>query len=65
MARHSMDFTTVLKDAPTGEWIALSHGMDRIVSTSVELEEAIASAKECGEDNPVMMKMPPQGLLVL
>jgi hypothetical protein len=60
-----MDFTTVLKDAPIGEWIALSHGMDRIVSTSKELEEAIEAAKERGEENPVMMKMPPTGLLVL
>jgi len=60
-----MDFTTVLKDAPVGVWIALSHSMDRIVSTSKELDDAIVSAKQRGEDNPVMMKMPPRGLLVL
>jgi hypothetical protein len=50
-----IDFTTVLKNAPAGEWIALSSDQERIVATAKNLDEAIASAKDRGEDHPVMM----------
>ena len=60
-----IDFTTVLKNAPAGEWIALSSDQERIVATAKSLDEAIASAKDRGEDHPVMMKLPPVSALVL
>lgn len=56
-----IDLTTVLKDAPVGDWIALSHGQDRIVATAKTLDEAIKAAKEQGEENPVVLKIPPVG----
>ncbi len=59
------DFTTILKDAPIGEWIALSNAEDRIVATARLLSDAIALANERGEPNPVVMKVPPYGALVL
>ncbi len=59
------DFTVVLKDAPVGEWIALSHDQDRIVASAKVLADAIKMAQDRGEDHPVMMKMPPVGALVL
>ena len=60
-----LDFTVILKDAPAGDWIALSQGQDRIVASAKNLDDAIASAKEKGEDHPVMMKIPPVSALVL
>ena len=60
-----LDLTTVLKDAPIGEWIALSNGRERIVATAKTLEAAIAAAKELGEKNPVVLKVPPVSALVL
>ncbi len=57
------DFTEILKDAPEGEWIALSSKEDRIVATAVLLDDAIALANERGERNPVVMKTHP-GLLM-
>ena len=59
------DFTVVLKDAPVGEWIALSHDQDRSVASAKVLADAIKMAQDRGEDHPVMMKMPPGGALVL
>jgi hypothetical protein len=59
------DFTTILKDAPIGEWIALSSDERRIIATAKTLESAIRSARELGEKDPVMMKVPPEGALVL
>ncbi len=56
MAR--IDLTTILKDAPVGDWIALSNGQERIVATGKTLADAINAAKAKGEDKPVMMKVP-------
>ena len=61
----SIDLTAVLKDAPVGDWIALSHGQDRIVATAKTLDEAVKIAKERGEENPVVLKVPPVSALVL
>jgi hypothetical protein len=59
------DFSVLLKDAPMGEWIALSKAEDRIIATAVTLDEAMDLAIERGEDSPVMMKAPPPWALVL
>jgi len=55
----------VLKDAPAGEWIALSNGQERIIATAPSLDEAVKAAKEKGEQNPVVLKVPPVSALVL
>ena len=59
------DFTTILKDAPVGQWIALSSAEDRIVATAVSLSDAMELARQRGEEQPVMMKVPPHGALIL
>lgn len=59
------DFTTILKEAPAGQWIALSHTQDRIVATAINLTDALQAAHEMGEEHPVMMKTSPVSALVL
>jgi len=61
----ALDLTEVLKDAPIGEWIALSKDRSRIVATGKTLEEALESAKSSGENEPIVMKVPPVGALIL
>ncbi len=60
-----VDLTTVLKDAPVGQWIALSNSQDRIVGIGETLDQALAAAKQVGEEHPVVMKVPPVTGLVL
>ncbi len=60
-----LDLTEVLKDAPAGEWIALSHDQTRIVATAKTLEEAVRAAAEAGEKEPVVLKVPPVSSLIL
>lgn len=60
-----IDLSEVLKDAPAGEWIALSPDGMKIVATAKTIEEALAAAKKKGEENPIMTKVPPVGSLVL
>ena len=59
------DLTAVLKDAPIGEWLALSYARDRIVAHVPTLRAAMEAAKKLGESQPIMMKLPPFGMLVL
>jgi len=52
------DLSPVLKDAPPGEWIALSRDETHIVGHGKSVEDAIKSAHEAGEKNYVLLKMP-------
>ena len=52
------DLSLVLKDAPAGEWIALSFDQTRIMGHGETVSEAVDAAKIAGEDNPVLVKMP-------
>lgn len=61
----AIDLTKVLKDAPQGEWLALSFTRDRIVAHSPNLTEAKQAAHKLGEPNPIMMKAPPLHALIL
>jgi hypothetical protein len=60
-----IDLTQVLKDAPQGEWLALSFKRDRIVAHSPNLSEAHEAALKLGEPMPIMMKAPPLHMLML
>lgn len=52
------DLSLVLRDAPAGEWIALSFDQTRIMGHGQTVAEAVGAAKIAGEDNPVLIKMP-------
>ena len=53
------DLSVVLKDAPAGEWIALSFDQSRIMGHGETAEDAAKAAKLAGEDKPFLLKMPP------
>lgn len=60
-----IDLTEVLKDAPVGDWIALSHDQQRIVASGKTLDAVVEAAKAKGEMEPIVLKVPPVGALVL
>jgi hypothetical protein len=60
-----LDLTTVLRDAPVGEWIALSSTQDCIVATAKTLADAVKAAHQKGEEHAVVMKVPAVGSLIL
>jgi len=60
-----IDLTTILKNAPAGEWIALSRTENKIVGTGKTVAEAIQAAKSNGNSEPVVMKVPPVSALIL
>jgi hypothetical protein len=60
-----IDLVSVLKDAPAGEWLALSFKRDRIVAHALNLTEAKEAAIAAGEPMPIMMKLPPPHMQII
>jgi hypothetical protein len=61
----AVDMTQVLKDAPVGEWIALSKDRSEILGTGKTLQQAIDAAKNKGEADPIVLKVPSVNALIL
>jgi hypothetical protein len=52
------DFSTVLKDAPPGAWVALSHNKTHVVATGDSMRSVTDEAQARGEADPILIKMP-------
>ncbi len=52
------DLSVVLRDAPPGEWIALSADESSIMGHGETIEDAVRAANDAGESKPVLVKMP-------
>jgi hypothetical protein len=52
------DISRLLVDVPKGAWVALSKDEERVVAYAAELQEAIQKAKEAGESDPVVIRVP-------
>jgi hypothetical protein len=55
------DISKLLADVPKGAWVALSKDEERVVAYAAELPEAIQKAKEAGEHDPVVIRVPEAG----
>ena len=52
------DISRVLAGVPQGAWVALSKDEDRVVAYSAELQDVLQKAKEAGESDPVITRVP-------
>jgi fermentation-respiration switch protein FrsA (DUF1100 family) len=52
------DLSAILKDAPLGAWVALSHDKTRIVATGDSIRATTVLARSRGEEDPILVKMP-------
>lgn len=52
------DLPKLLADIPKGAWVALSHDEKRVIAYGSELQEVIEKAKEKGELDPVVIRVP-------
>ncbi len=48
----------LLAEIPRGAWVALSHDEQRVVAYGAELEDVVRQAKEAGEDDPIVTRVP-------
>jgi Family of unknown function (DUF5678) len=59
------DLSALLSTVPKGAWVALSGDEERIVAYTAELQEVLKKAKEAGEDDPVVLRVPEAGASTL
>jgi hypothetical protein len=59
------DISRLIAGLPKGPWVALSADEERVVAYAPELQEAIQKAKEAGENNPVVLRVPEAGASTL
>lgn len=52
------DFSGLLDGIPKGAWVALSQDESRVVTYAAELQEVLRTAREAGEDSPVILRVP-------
>jgi hypothetical protein len=52
------DVSKLLVDVPKGAWVALSKNEDKVVAYAAELQEAIQKAKDAGENDPIVVRVP-------
>jgi len=52
------DVSKLLVGIPKGAWVALSKDEERVVAYAAELQTAIDKAKEAGENEPVVIRVP-------
>jgi len=52
------DISKVLVAVPQGAWVALSKDEERIVAFGDQLQEVLTRAKEAGESDPVITRVP-------
>lgn len=59
------DVSRLLTGIPKGAWVALSRDEERVVAYAAELQEAIRKAKDAGENDPVVIRVPESGSATL
>jgi Glu-tRNA(Gln) amidotransferase subunit E-like FAD-binding protein len=52
------DVSKLLADVPKGAWVALSKDEDRVIAYAAELQEVLRKAKEAGENDPIVTRVP-------
>jgi hypothetical protein len=52
------DVSKVLAGVPKGAWVALSKDEERVVAYAADLQEVIRKAREAGEADPVITRVP-------
>jgi hypothetical protein len=48
-----------------GKWIAWDHSMTRIVASAISLRKVMEAAKEAGERDPILDKVPPANVRLI
>jgi hypothetical protein len=55
-----IDFSALLKNVPGGAWAAISNDGARVLAFSSDVKDAVGIAKELGENDPIVTRVPEQ-----
>ncbi len=59
------DVSKLIAGVPKGAWVALSKDEERLIAYAAELNEVVKKAKEAGEADPVVLRVPEDGSSLL
>ncbi len=59
------DFSRLLASVPKGSWVAISHDEERVISYAADLLEALEKAREAGEKDPAVIRVPESDAVML
>ena len=65
MAPCITDFGKLFEGIPEGAWVAIAQSEERIVAYANDLSEAIQKARELGEPNPIVARVPHTAALAM
>jgi hypothetical protein len=60
MATTAMNVAELLKGIPEGAWVAISESAHKVVAYSADLQITLKTARENGEDDPLIVRIPEQ-----
>ena len=58
MAAVGIDFEALLRGIPKGAWVAVSEDQERVIAYGFEIQEVLKRARDSGERNPIMLRVP-------
>lgn len=54
----ALDLTELLKGIPRGDWVAISSRQERVVAFGFELRAVLEEARQKGEGDPIVARVP-------
>jgi hypothetical protein len=60
MAAATIDYMGMMKGLPEGAWVAISERDRKVVSYAADLQIAINMARDRGENDPLIVRVPEQ-----
>jgi Family of unknown function (DUF5678) len=52
------DVSRLLAGVPKGAWVALSRDEEHVIAYAAELQDVLKKAKEAGEPDPIVTRVP-------
>jgi hypothetical protein len=59
------NISKLLADLPKGAWVAISNDEDRVIAYGTELPGVLKKAKEAGEQDPIVTRVPESDSITL
>jgi hypothetical protein len=56
----TVDYAALLRDLPAGAWVAISESQNKVLAYAAEAREALEKAREQGEHDPILVRVPDQ-----
>jgi tRNA A37 threonylcarbamoyladenosine synthetase subunit TsaC/SUA5/YrdC len=54
------DLSDLLRNIPSGAWVAISESKNAVMAYGPDAQEVLREAKERGEENPLIFRVPDQ-----